>query len=356
MKGTKRVLAIVISMVLVLAIFVSCSVRKNARTPQTATATAPSSAQGGRYEAGGQATNNSYMVKDQSIELTFSEDTADTAASAPEAPKMAESDGIRGTGSALASTVSTNPSLDILADRKVIRNANLSIEVDDFYHAYGNLQAMLNGIGYVSESNIHRDFYAYEGEKITRVSGDITIRVDARHFDNILNDVKGLGDVIDDRIYSNDVTDQFYDTEGRLKILKIEYEYLEEYMRSLNDPDSIFKTRMRMTELQTEIERLTGTLNKWSDLVELSTIYIQMAEKYPEELTPKKTNTYWDRMKNAMADSLAGIVDALGDLLIFIIEAIPTLVILGIIGLAGYKAVKKIIRKKKVPQSEVKEE
>src|SRR5690606_36967742 len=103
--------------------------------------------------------------------------------------------------------------------------------------------------------------------------------VDARHFDNILNDVKGLGEVIDDRIYSTDVTDQFFDTEGRLRILKIEYEYLEEYMRSLKDPDSIFKTRMRMTELQTEIERLTGTLNKWSDLVELSTIYIRLEEK-----------------------------------------------------------------------------
>ena len=116
------------------------------------------------------------------------------------------------------------------------------------------------------------------GERRSRITGDITIRVDARHFDNILNDVKGLGEVIDDRIYSTDVTDQFFDTEGRLRILKIEYEYLEEYMRSLKDPDSIFKTRMRMTELQTEIERLTGTLNKWSDLVELSTIYIQLEE------------------------------------------------------------------------------
>jgi hypothetical protein len=210
--------------------------------------------------------------------------------------------------------------LDILAQRKVIRNANLKLEVDEFYTSYGNLQSMITGIGFIQESNIHRDYYTFEGERRSRITGDITIRVDARHFDNILNDVKGLGEVIDDRIYSTDVTDQFFDTEGRLRILKIEYEYLEEYMRSLKDPDSIFKTRMRMTELQTEIERLTGTLNKWSDLVELSTIYIRLEEKYPEEMTLKKTNTYWDRLKNSIKNSLTGIVDAFGDLVIEYIQ------------------------------------
>ncbi|NLM27077.1 MAG: DUF4349 domain-containing protein [Clostridiaceae bacterium] len=249
-----------------------------------------------------------------------------------------------------------NPDLDILAQRKVIRNANLKLEVDEFYTAYGNLQSMITGIGFIQESNIHRDYYMFDGERRSRITGDITIRVDARHFDNILNDVKGLGEVIDDRIYSTDVTDQYVDTEGRLKILKIEYEYLEEYMRSLKDPDAIFKTRMRMTELQTEIERLTGTLNKWSDLVELSTIYIRLEEKYPDEMT-KKNETYWDRLGNSVKNMLTGVVEALGNLVIFIIEAIPTLVVLGILFLIGLRIYRKHIKKKKaLPPEEKKEE
>jgi predicted PurR-regulated permease PerM len=112
---------------------------------------------------------------------------------------------------------------------------------------------------------------------------------------------------------------------------------------------------MRMTELQTEIERLTGTLNKWTDLVELSTIYIQMTEKYPDEMTKTK-NTYWDRLKESLGNSLTGIVEALGDVLIFIIEAIPTLVVLGLFGLFGYWIVRKIIRKRKALPQEVKKE
>lgn len=257
--------------------------------------------------------------------------------------------GIVGTGYSGASVSDTAQSatLDILSQRKVIRNANIAMEVEDFYAAYGNLQSMIKGIGYVSESNIHRDFYIYENERKTRVTGDITLRIDARHFDNILSDIKGLGEVIDDRIYSNDVTDQYFDTEGRLKMLKIEYEYYEEYMRLLTKPEDVFKTRTRMTELQTEIERLTGTLNKWNDLVQLSTIYISMTEKYPDEMTRTQNNTYWDRMANAFNRSVTGVVNALGDLLIFIIEAVPTLVVLAFFAWVAYRIVKMLIEKKK---------
>jgi len=289
----------------------------------------------------GDGGNYSVSMKEEALDIAFS----DVQSESPVPPSGIVATGYDG----------KNQTLDILAQRKVIRNANLKLEVDDFYTSYGNLQSMITGIGFIQESNIHRDYYMFDGERRSRITGDITIRVDARHFDNTLNDVKGLGDVIDDRIYSTDVTDQFFDTEGRLKILKIEYEYLEEYMRSLKDPDSIFKTRMRMTELQTEIERLTGTLNKWSDLVELSTIYIRLEEKYPEEMT-KKTETYWDRLKNSVKNMLTGIIEAIGDLLIFIIEAIPTLVVLGILFLIGLRIYRKHIKKKKALPPEEKKE
>lgn len=353
MNRKKGILAIILAAVLISGAAAGCASKKGSMAPE-------------ERDVAYTTTAETYAGKNMSMQFNDSAGSvADydsykvgsaEAGGVPEKPAANEAQGIRGTGydgSGITSSAGSG-SLDILAQRKVIRNANLSIEVDNFYSSYGNLQAMLTGIGFVQESNIHRDFYTWEGEQKSRISGNITIRVDARHFDNILNDIKGLGVVIDDRIYSTDVTDQFFDTEGRLKILKIEYDYLEEYMRSLKDPDSIFKTRMRMTELQTEIERLTGTLNKWSDLVELSTIYIQMTEKYPDEVTKAKTDTYWDRLKNSVKNSLTGIVDALGDLVIFVIEAIPTLVILGLLALIGFRLYKKYIRKARSIPPEIK--
>lgn len=345
MKTKKKLMPVIIAAILFLSTLMGCSASRNS-TSAGDTAAAPSTPniylQNGAFE--GKA-NTAYDTETQ-----YDYNTSSSA-------EKPASEGIIATGydPAAAATSNSGVTLDILAQRKVIRNANLNVEVDDFYSSYGNLQAMIAGIGYVSETNIHRDFYYFEEERRTRVTGIITLRVDASRFDDILNDIKGLGEVIDDRIYSTDVTDQFYDTEGRLKILKIEYAYLEEYMKSLKDPDSIFKTRMRMTELQTEIEQLTGTLNKWTDLVELSTIYIQMTEKYPEEMIKTK-QTYWDRLKESLGSSLTGIVEALGNVLIFIIDAIPTLVILGLIGLLGYWIVRRFILKRKAPPQEVKKD
>jgi len=61
---------------------------------------------------------------------------------------VAEEQGIVGTGFANTSTAasSAGTSLDILAQRKVIRNANVSLEVDDFYTAYGYLQPVITDI------------------------------------------------------------------------------------------------------------------------------------------------------------------------------------------------------------------
>ncbi|NLG88604.1 MAG: DUF4349 domain-containing protein [Clostridiaceae bacterium] len=354
MFRAKKIIVYVLSLILLTAAVTGCSSRRKAGNTA---ASAPQTQAVANDDLGIKLGSSVKSIKDVNIagdRANYSisyEDKAAAPESGIEIEFAEQASGIVGTGYG-----GNNTSLDILAQRKVIRNANLKLEVDDFYTAYGNLQSMITGIGFIQESNIHRDYYTFDGERRSRITGDITIRVDARHFDNILNDVKGLGEVIDDRIYSTDVTDQYFDTEGRLKILKIEYEYLEEYMRSLKDPDAIFKTRMRMTELQTEIERLTGTLNKWSDLVELSTIYIRLEEKYPDEMT-KKNETYWDRLRNSVKDMLAGVVEALGNLLIFIIEAIPTLIVLGILFLIGLRIYKKHFKKKKaLPPEEKKEE
>lgn len=343
MKNLKKALMAALAILIALTALTGCASKRAADTTAATTA--------GYYPMETRAaTYKSSYDEAGGIKVGFSEATPNDAAyeETQKAMNGEALSGVTGTGYT-GSGANTSTNLDILAQRKIIRNANISLEVDDFYKQYGNIQSMIAGIGYVQEINTSRQYYDYKGERKSRITGNITIRVDAKQFDNIINGIKGLGEITDDRVYSNDITDQFFDTEGRLKILKIEYEFLEEYMMSLKDPDSIFKTRMRMTDLQTEIERLSGTLNKWKDLVELSTIYIQMTEKYPEEMQKTKT-TYWDRLKKAVENSLTGIVEAIGDLVIFVIEAIPTLVILAIIGLVGWGIAKKFLRKKqKVP-------
>jgi hypothetical protein len=151
MNRTKKILAIFLSVIVVIGIVTGCSSMGRKEAAQTASSPAPAAGYGVKTSM------------DDSFSVSFPEEARNTAAIADkadvvgsEAPKSTEAQGIRGTGYDGSSVTSSGPALDILAQRKVIRNANLSVEVDDFYYTYGNLQAMIKGIGYIQESNIHR--------------------------------------------------------------------------------------------------------------------------------------------------------------------------------------------------------
>ncbi len=231
---------------------------------------------------------------------------------------------VAGTGTANIPTANA-----ILAQRKIIRNANLSVEVEDFEKAYGQIKTLIAAFGYVQESNIKREkIYVDSSEKyITK--GIIVIRVDKDRFESVLSDVKGLGLLLDETIKGDDVTDQYFDKESMLRLLNYEQSRLEQYLLKVTDPDTIFKTESQLTKIRHDIESLTGTLKKWDDLVALSTITINLAEKRPDAAKVQPTEkSYWTKLAEGFIGSTKGVVHFFGGLLIFLAQALPVLVLL----------------------------
>lgn len=242
--------------------------------------------------------------------------------------------------------ISQNISNAILSERKVIRSANISVEVEDFDKADGEINTIILGIGYVQSKNINSEKYNINNvEKLVR-RGTIVIRVDKDKFDKVLKSLKGIGQVFSESINGEDVTDKFYDTESRLRLLKIEESKLEEYLKKLNDLDQIFKTESRLTEIRYQIESLTGTLKKMSDLVDLSTITININEKYPGSNEPPKPKTYGQKLWDNFSESMKGVISFVGDFFIILAAAIPVLVMLGLFVLLGILIYKRIPKKK----------
>ena len=190
--------------------------------------------------------------------------------------------------------------------------------------------------------------YVNSEQKLT-TKGIITLRVDKDRFDSVLSDIKGLGLLMDESIKSDDVTDKFIDTESMLRLLKYEESRLEEYLFKLTDADTIFKTQSRLTEIRQQIERLTGNLKKWSDLVELSTITINISEKVPG-ISPNKEPSYFNKLIISFTNSFKGVLSFSGILLIFIVQAIPVIIMLIIVAIFALwiyrKFIKRIIDKK----------
>lgn len=281
--------------------------------------------------------NNEY---DSEVVLEFNEELDKTKRASNNADTNSDnSTALTGTGE--ASKAINNP---IVNQRKIIRNANITVEVDNFDAAYGKIEYIIGNTGYVQESKINKTKHYSDGKEILVTRGVIIIRVDAEKFNGVLKDIKGLGLLTDENIKTDDVTAQFFDVESRLRLIRYEESRLEEYLKKIEDPDTIFKTESRLTTIRHEIEQLTATLNKLSDLVKLSTITINMNEKLPESLVKPVETSYLGKLKDNFLESLYAVVEFLGNLLIFIVSSIPSLLLLAIIFFAAYFIYKKFFR------------
>lgn len=235
----------------------------------------------------------------------------------------------------------------ILEERKIIRNANITLEVEDFEKSYAKIEYFISNIGFIQESRINKEKHYINFEEILITKGVIIIRVDASKFNTVLKDVKGLGLLTEENIKSDDVTDKFFDVESRLRLVRYQESRLEEYLKKIDDPDTIFKTEAQLTNIRHEIETLTGTLNKLSDLVELSTITINMQEIPPALEKPEKEEepSYLSELKETFLNSFEGVLDFCAAFIMGIVAVLPALFLLAIVFAIIFLIYKKIIKK-----------
>jgi uncharacterized protein (UPF0333 family) len=312
MRMKKRVFSLLLAVILITALIAGCGARSK-------------SAKSESYDAAPQEAPAAEAMAPNEDVATQSNASMGRGDVSPE--EAAGATAITGSGVA-----SQNVSNAILSQRKIIQKANVTIEVDNFDAAYGKINTFILGVGFIQESNINTEKVYTEDDFKLYKKGVIVIRVDKDEFQKVLSDVKGLGTVFNENIGADDVTERYFDVESRLRLLKYEESRLEDYLKKLEDPDKIFRTESRLTDIRHEIESLTVNLRKLSDLVELSTITINMSEKIPGKDEPGllKSKTYGGRLLGNFLNSVKGVVSFCGELLIILVQVLPVLVLIGL--------------------------
>jgi hypothetical protein len=141
--------------------------------------------------------------------------------------------------------------------RKVIRNADLSIEVASPAAAESKVSSLIERLGgYVASSERSTD--ADEGERKTaRVS--LSLRVPAERLDEALREIKRLGAGAEtERIGSEDVTDEFIDVSARVANQRHLEQQLVTILAQANTVEGSLKVHQELTNVRTEIDRLEG--------------------------------------------------------------------------------------------------
>lgn len=218
---------------------------------------------------------------------------------------------------------------NIQEGRKVVYNASMALVVQDTEAAAKQIDGLAQSLGgYVATMN------AYRGINNLLIY-DISLRIPAERFDAARQALRGLAMRVDnENINTDDVTDQYYDIDARLKTLRATETELLALLKETRERggkvEDIMSIYRELTNVQSEIESLQGQLNRLDKLVALSTITVNVR---PDELATPIVEETW-RPLETLRNSFGTLIDVLrnlADVVIYlIVVALPVLLLLAI--------------------------
>lgn len=241
-----------------------------------------------------------------------------------------EADGASAQGDIDFSSSSLTAQVKSTSERKIIKSAYLSVETLEFDRFISTISGKLNSLGgYIEYSNV--DGISSSAKDKTLRRANFQIWVPKEYFEKFISDIEQMGNILNKQENGRDITGQYFDTEARLKSLQIQEQRLLTILEKADKLQDIIELEKELSRVRYEIENLTGTLKKWDNMVEYSSINLDVYEvkELKEEL---EELTLGERIIESFTRSLKQLADLSKELIVFFAAALPYLVILGGIG------------------------
>ena len=215
-----------------------------------------------------------------------------------------------------------------LVERKIIKNYNLSLQVDDFDAAYdkiGNLAKEFGG--YVVSG------YNYDYENSTSRDGNISIRVDASRADEAVERISELGLVENNSFSSSDITSDYYDTQSRLEQYRAQEKRLRELYDQAETIQDLISLESELTRVISEIESMEGTLRCYDQLTALSLIdvYLHTPNNYTKTVEPTGWAGFWKDISGSFLRGVNGVLDGIAGFFVFLVRILPAILLLAVV-------------------------
>lgn len=220
--------------------------------------------------------------------------------------------------------------------KKIIKDGRIGIEVQELERTKLQVDSLLIKFG---------GYYANERLNNTdwEISYNLKIRVPSKNFEKLIGEIEtGGGEIKYKAIDARDVTDQFIDLETRLENKK---NYLKKYndlLKQAKTVKDILEIEEKIRGIEEEIESTTGRLKYLSNLVDYSTLDLEITKPKDFKYQPEKRDRFTKRLKHAISKGWFGFVD----FIVFVIKVWPFWIIVGVI-VYGWKKYRKRKKNKK---------
>ena len=165
-----------------------------------------------------------------------------------------------------------------LANRKLIRNATVELEIVTFDNAVQKIIAFANEEhGYVATTDS-------EKQANGKLRGQVVVKVLPENLDRFLQKIRSLGELKNQTLGTEDVTKAYFDTDARLKNAHVMEQRLIDMLKTKTGKVSdLLQVEKELARVREEIEKMQGELKYWDSQVQFATVTISLAEKDMEE-------------------------------------------------------------------------
>lgn len=231
------------------------------------------------------------------------------------------------------------------ADAKLIREARLNIQTTEFDRAAASLDALVTQSGgYFQSAAVYGG--SYRDVNANRC-GEYVVRIPADQYGAFLGRTGDLGYVTSKNESTENIGEQYYDTEARLKTQKTKQERLLSLLEKAETMEDIISLESALSEVEYQIEQYSSTLNRYDSLVGFSTIYLTLEEVVKVTEETGAADGLGTRMAAGFAASADGLVRGSQDFLVWASYNVFSLLILAIIAVGGAVVVRLVRKQKK---------
>jgi hypothetical protein len=200
--------------------------------------------------------------------------------------------------------------------RKIVYTGTVNLVVEQFDPIPAQVAALVNRFGaYVARCEI-------AGSPGSPRRGQWTLRVPVDRYDAFLLAARELGQLENVISDSQDVTEEYYDVEARIRNQKQEETRLLDLLsKATGKLDEVLAVERELARVRGEIEQMEGRLRVLGSLTTMSTVTLDVREI--KDYVPEEAVTYGTRVRRAWQGSTAALAATSKTVSIVLVALLP---------------------------------
>ena len=229
------------------------------------------------------------------------------------------------TGDGIYENGSGKEDITVETGRKLIRTVTIRAETADQDALLADLDQKVAQLGgYVQNKNVSN----YQS---TSRNASLVLRIPADKLDDFVDHVQGETNILSVNESAEDVTMSYVDIQARVSALETEEARLLELIEKAENLSALLQLESKLTEVRTQLEKYKSQLKVYDNLVDYATVNLTITEVREYTVVEEEEPSTWQRIGTGFRNSLQGVWTILQEVFVFLVVALPYMVMLAIV-------------------------